>query len=184
MLRKLTALAALGLLTAAAAPAAKAPAVKAPALKAAPAPKAAAAAAHEAGNPASLVAVLNSAGAKAQLGQKAADTVQVAVTSTAANFTVLFVGCNAQGRGCQAAVYDAPMPGRATLQQLNGFNQSSAMCRAYQDRTGQPHVVYSVLTFASTTREQTIAQLGGWQGCLGDFGRFLKDPAGYLAEAP
>ncbi|HEY8574196.1 hypothetical protein [Phenylobacterium sp.] len=187
MLRQAAALLVLALLTAAAAPAAKAPTPKAAAAKAAPPAKAPApkpAAAFEPGDPSSLVGLLNAAGARAQLGQRAQDTVQVAATSPAANFSVLFVGCSAQGRDCQAAVYDSPLPGSANLQQINGFNQSSAMCRGYQDRAGRPHVVYSVLTFASTTREQTLAQLGGWQGCLADFARFLKDPTSYLAEAP
>ena len=183
MLRKALALFAVATLTCAAAPAAKAPPAKTPAAKV-PATKAAPAPAFNAGDPASLVTVLNAAGATAQLGARAQDTVSVTVTSTAANFTVLFVGCNAQGRACQAAVYDSPMAGTPTLVQINRFNQSSAMCRGYQDPAGRAHVVYSVHTFAALTREHVLAQLGGWQGCLGDFATFLKDPVSYLAEAP
>jgi hypothetical protein len=195
MFHKVLALAAVALLTTAAAPAAKAPppktpAAKAPAAKAAapkaPAQKAATpAGAFDARDPATLVTVLSAAGAKAQVGRKVEDTVAVTVTSAAANFQVLFVGCNAQGRACQAAVYDfGPIVATPSLPQLNGFNQSSAMCRAYQDKAGKAHLLFSSLVFPATTRDQVLTQLAAWQGCLGDFGAFSKDPISYLASAP
>jgi hypothetical protein len=58
------------------------------------------------------------------------------------------------------------------------------MCRGYQDKAGKAHVVYSVHTFAALSRDHVLAQLGGWQGCLGDFAAFAKDPVSYLAAAP
>lgn len=172
----------------AAAPAAK-PAPKAAAPKPAaakpPAPKPVAPAGFDARDPQTLVSVLGAAGAKAVIGQRLDDTVMVGVISTAANFSVQFVGCNPQGRACQAALYDSgPAPYAPSLAQINGFNQSSAMCRAYQDRMGKPHVVYSSLMFPSMTREQVTTQLAAWQGCIGSFTVFGKDPVRYLAEAP
>jgi hypothetical protein len=184
MLRKLTALAALGLLTAAAAPAAKAPTPKAPAAKA-PAAKAAPAPAFDARDPAGLIAVLTGAGANARLGQRVEDMVPVTVTSTAANFSALFAGCNAQGKACQAVVYEfGPVTATPSLQQLNGFNQSSAMCRAFQDKAGRAYVRYSHLLVADVTRDQLITQMVAWQSCIADFAAFAKDPVGYLASAP
>lgn len=189
MLRKALALLVVAVMTAAAAPAAKAPAPKgrAATAKAAPAKPAIAPAmaGFDARDPASLVAALNAAGAKAQLGPRAEDTVLVAVTSAAADFSVQFVGCDRQGRACQAALYDSgPMAGTPNLSQLNGFNQSSALCRGFQDKLGKPHVVYSNLVFAGATRDQLRTQLAAWQGCIGDFRTFAKDPVGYLASAP
>lgn len=185
MLRKVLALSALAALACApaAAQAPKAPAAKAPAAKA-PAAKAASAA-FDARDPAALIAILNGAGAKALAGQRVEDTVPVTVTSAAANFTVQFVGCNPQGKACQATLYDyGPVQASPTLAQINGFNQSSALCRAYQDRGGKPHVIYSALVFPNMTRDQVVTQIAAWQGCLGDFSAFAKDPVSYLASAP
>ena len=189
MLRAL--LIAAAVLTMGAAPAAKPAAPKPAAAKAAP--KAPAAAAKPAAaprtptdsrDPASLVALLNVSGAKAVVANKDEGGVLVAVTSTAANFSAQFADCDRQGRNCRAAVFDAALPGAATLNQINGYNQASALCRAYLDRMNKPHVTMPVLLFADDTREHMVTALGGWQGCLGDFGAFLKDPNGYLASAP
>jgi hypothetical protein len=149
-----------------------------------PAPKAAAPTGFDIRDPNGLVAILTGAGAKAQVGKPQDDGVLVAVTSVAANFSVQFVGCDAHGRACKAAVFDDPEAGAPSLPQLNGFNQSSAMCRGYQDRASKPHVVYSMLLFADTTRAQAVQGLAAWQGCIGDFRQFAKDPVSYLSAAP
>src|SRR4249919_3091967 len=59
----------------------------------------------DAQNPLSVIALLNTSG-KASLIQKQEDTVQVAVTSVAANFGMIFAGCDAQGRKCKALQFD------------------------------------------------------------------------------
>ncbi|MEO8115879.1 MAG: hypothetical protein ABI655_15930 [Phenylobacterium sp.] len=144
-----------------------------------------AAAAFDARDPASLISVLASAGAKGQVARNDADQVFVTVTSVAANFSVQFVECDAQGRACKAALFDnLSDQGAPTYAQLNGFTQTSVMCRAYEDRSGKPHVVYSTLLFADGARQHLLTQLAAWQGCIGEFQRFVKDPAGYLASAP
>ena len=168
------------LLCAAAPKAAKAPPAKAaPGVKAAPKPG------FDVRDPASLIALLGSAGAKAQVARKDEDAVLLTVQSVAANFSIQFADCDRQGRACKAAFFDL-MAGRASppIGQLNAFNQSSVMCRAYQDKTGKPHVVYSTLLFADDTRQHATTQLAAWQGCVGEFGVFLKDPNAYLAAAP
>jgi hypothetical protein len=164
------------------APAAKAPAAKAPAPKAAPGP--AATGPFDATNPQSLMDILSGAGAKVQTSRKDGDAVFVAVTSTAASFSMQFAGCNPQGRACRAVLLDGPMErGPATSAQINAFNQTSVMCRVYQDRAGAPHVVYSAILFRSMTRDDAATHLAAWQGCLSDGRDFLKDPVGYLANA-
>jgi hypothetical protein len=166
---------------AAKAPAAKAPAAKAPAPKAAPAP---AAGPFDATNPQSLMDILGSAGAKVQTSRKDGDAVFVAVTSTAASFSMQFAGCSPQGRACRAVLLDGPMErGPATTAQINAFNQTSVMCRVYQDKAGAPHVVYSAILFRSMARDDAATHMAAWQGCLSDGRDFLKDPVGYLSNA-
>ena len=67
--------------------------------------------------------------------------------------------------------------------QLNAFNQTSVMCRLYQDKCGRPHVEYSALLFATDGRAEMLTHVNAWRGCIGDFTAFLKDPNGFLAGA-
>jgi hypothetical protein len=172
-----------------AAPKAAAPAAKAAPAKPAPAPAAgkfvSPVADFDARNPTSVMAVLNSGGGKASLLQKDADTVLVGFVSLAANFTLQFEACDAQGRACKAIEFDSivEQPG-PTFAQLNAFNQTSVMCRGYEDKAGKPHVVYSTLLFADAPYEHFRTQMLAWTGCIGEFRNFLKDPNGYLASAP
>ena len=194
MFRKTTALIAAAILTMGAAHKPAASKAAAPAAKAAPAKPAPAPAAgkfvspvadFDARNPTSVMAVLNAGGGKASLLQKDADTVLVGFVSLAANFTVQFEACDAQGRACKAIEFDSivEQPG-PTFAQLNAFNQTSVMCRGYEDKAGKPHVVYSTLLFADAPYEHFRTQMLAWTGCIGEFRNFLKDPNGYLASAP
>jgi hypothetical protein len=194
MFRKTTALIAAAILTMGAAHRPAAPKAAAPAAKTAPAKPAPPPAAgkfaspvadFDARNPTSVMAELNSGGGKASLLQKDADTVLVGFVSLAANFTVQFEACDAQGRACKAIEFDSivEQPG-PTFAQLNAFNQTSVMCRGYEDKAGKPHVVYSTLLFADAPYEHFRTQMLAWTGCIGEFRNFLKDPNGYLASAP
>ena len=174
------------LLCLAAAPAPKAPPAKAPPAKATtPAkPPPAKPAAFDATNPQGLMDILGAAGAKVQTSRREEDAVFVAVTSTVANFSMQFAGCNPQGRACRAVLLDRPLgPASVTAAHVNAFNQTSVMCRLYQDRGAQSHVVYSAILFRSMTRDDAETHLIAWQGCLADAIDFLKDPAAYLANA-
>ncbi len=139
----------------------------------------------DARDPASVMAVLNSGGGKASLIQKDADTVLLSFVSIAANFSLQFQACDAQGRACKAiefdSIFDQPGP---TFAQLNAFNQTSVMCRGYEDKAGKPHIVYSTLLFADDPYPHFRSQMLAWTGCIGEFRNFLKDPNGYLASAP
>lgn len=190
MLWKTTALIAAAVLATGAAPPPKAAAPK-PAAKAAakPAPKTAAKAESDAGfdarDPATMVALLSAAGATASVAHKEADAVFLTVASTAANFSVQYAGCDAQGRGCRALLFDnATDKASPPLGQLNAYNQTSAMCRGFMDKAGKAHVIYSTLVFADDNRPRMVSQLGAWQGCIAEFRDFLKDPTAYLASAP
>ncbi len=142
-------------------------------------------AAFDARDPASMVAVLASADAKAVVAGKEADSVFLTVTTNTVPFIAQFAGCDPQGRKCQAVQFDN-MADKAspTLSQINAYNQTSAMCRGFQDKGGKAHVVYSTLLFNADTRERITQQLVAWRGCLAEFRDFVNDPTAYLASAP
>lgn len=152
--------------------------------KPAAAKPAASARALDSRDPASMVAVLSGLGAEATIARRDGDAVFLTVTSASEVFSAQFAGCDAQGRGCQAVLFDRQGgEGAPTLAQLNAFNQTSVMCRLYQDRSGRPHVQYSALLFPNDGRAELMMHLNAWRGCSGDFNAFLKDPAGFLAGA-
>lgn len=165
---------------------AAAPAPKATAAKPAPKPaaKAPAKTAFDARTPQSLMDLVAMAGAKVQTNRRDQDSVFVAVSSTMATFSMQFAGCDDQGRACQAVLLDAAMErGQPSTAQINSFNQTSVMCRIYQDRSGTPHVVYSSVLLGSMTRDDAATVLLAWQGCLSDGRDFTHDPVSYLANA-
>jgi hypothetical protein len=165
----------------AAPPAKAAPAKPTPAAK----PVVSPVADFDARNPASVVAILNAGGGKASIVQKDSDAVLLTFASVAANFTVLFADCDAQGRACKAVAFDyGDDKAGPTFAQVNAFNQTSALCRSYEDKTGKAHIVYSTLLFANEPYEHFRTQMLAWTGCIGEFRNFLKDPNGYLASAP
>jgi hypothetical protein len=188
MLWKTTILIAAAILIAGAAP--KTPAPK-PAAVAKPSPakpapaKAAPVANFDARNPASVVELLNAGGGKAAIARKDPDAVLVTVTSVAANFSLQFAACDAQGRACKAVQFDymEDKPG-PTFAQVNAFNQTSATCRGTEDRSGKPHVLYSTLLFEDEPYDHFRTHVLAWTGCIGEFRNFLKDPNEYLASAP
>ncbi|HEY2752095.1 hypothetical protein [Phenylobacterium sp.] len=189
MLLKTQALVAAALLVSAAAPKSNAPkatAAKPAATRSAPVrPQVAPVANFDARNPASVVELLNAGGGKAAIARKDPDAVLVLVTSVAANFSLQFAACDAQGRGCKAVQFDSLAEGSGpTFAQLNAFNQTSALCRGTEDKTGKPHVLYSTLLFPDDTYDHFRVQMEAWTGCIGEFRNFLKDPNGYLASAP
>jgi hypothetical protein len=164
----------------------KAAAAKPAAAKAAAAAKPEPAGEFDSRNPQNLAALLNGAGGKAQVAKQEDDAVLVTVTSPAADFSLQFAGCDAHGRACKAVLFDnlADSKGGPTFAQLNAYNQTSALCRGYEDKTGKPHVLYSTLLFEGDTKARMAEQFRAWTGCIGEFRNFLKDPNAYLAAAP
>jgi hypothetical protein len=134
-------------------------------------------------DPASLIALLATLNAKAQVARHEADSVFVTVTSPTEIFSAQFAGCDAHGRNCQAVLFDRQGEAAPSLAQLNAFNQTSVMCRLYQDKAGHPHVEYSTLLFPGDGRTELLMHVNAWRGCIGDFTGFEKDPAGFLAGA-
>jgi hypothetical protein len=138
----------------------------------------------DATDPATLVDLATTGGAKAQVAHKEADTVLVTVTTTYESFSVQYAGCNPDGRQCKAALFDSQAAGAPSLIQINGFNQASAMCRGYIDKSGKAHVVMSMLLFPDAKGTHLVTELSAWQGCVAEFTGFAKDPVAYLANAP
>jgi hypothetical protein len=142
------------------------------------------AAAPDARDPASLISLLSALSAKAEVSRREGDAVFLTVTSPTEVFSAQFAGCDAQGRKCQAVLFDRQgVEGQPTLTQLNAFNQTSVLCRTYQDKGGRPHLEYSALLFPTDGRAEMLLHLNAWRGCIGDFTAFLKDPPGFLAGA-
>src|SRR5689334_22831257 len=127
MLRKSLALAVVALACMGAAPkTAQKPAART--AKPAAAAAAPAATAHagplDARDPAALVSLLASLSAKAEIARRDGDAVFLTVTSPTEIFSVQFAGCDAQGRNCQALLFDRQGgQGSPTLAQINAFNQ-------------------------------------------------------------
>lgn len=135
-------------------------------------------------DPASLTSLLSTLGAKAETARREGDAVFLTVSSPTEVFSVQYAGCDAQGRNCQGLLFDRQgAEGSPTTAQLNAFNQTSVMCRVYQDKAGHAHVEYSTLLFPHQGRAELLMHLNAWRGCIGDFTSFLKDPVGYLAGA-
>ena len=164
---------------------ARAPALIAVAtLCAAAAPSKPTATPFDARDPASLIVLLATMDARAEVVARGEDTVDLKVATPAYGFAVQYAGCDAQRRACKAALFTAQSERTPTLAQINAFNQTSITCRAFQDRAGKPHLLYSTLVSSQDSRDEMRAHLGAWQGCLGEFGAFVADPNGYLAAAP
>jgi hypothetical protein len=156
----------------------------APAPKKPPAKPAPAARGFDSQNPQGLMGLLGDAGAKVQTDRREGDAVFVTVTSAAADFSVQFAGCGAQGRTCQAALFDGVVAGASpTLAQINAFNQTSVVCRIYQDKANRPHAIYAALLLRSDTRDSARTHLAAWQGCLAQARDFVRDPLAYHASA-
>jgi hypothetical protein len=135
-------------------------------------------------NPASLIAIFQAGGLKAQIAKRDADSVLVTATSPEAAFSVQFVQCDPQGRGCKAALFDSESVGAPTLVQINDYNQASALCRGYMDRSGKAHVTMPLLLFPDESRTHLVTAVYAWGSCVGDFANFARNPVGYLAAAP
>lgn len=155
---------------------------KPPPAKAAPAPTPVAPTDPQ--NPQTLVALLATLGAKATVTERGEDTVQFKVETPHYGFAGHYVDCDRQGRKCKAVALTTQAEKAATLAELNGFNQTSLTCRTWQDKAGKPHLMYAALLSPTDTEAVLRNHLGAWQGCLAEFGDFLKDPKAYLASAP
>lgn len=158
-----------------------------PAAKPAPAKPVAAtpSGAFNAQDPASLIALVATMDAKAEIMRSTDTEVFLKVSTPSFAFNVQYTGCDARGRSCQGFAFSTHSDTQKTnLAQLNAFNQTSITCRVFQDRVGKPHVMYTALLSRADTREEMRSHIGVWQGCLGTFGVFLSDPVGYLASAP
>jgi hypothetical protein len=141
-------------------------------------------AAFDAADPTGLMAILGAGGLKARIARRDADAVLVSAASPQANFSVQFVQCDAAGKACKAALFDSQAVGSPSLAQINDYNQASALCRGYMDKSGKAHVTMPLLLHADDKRAHVVTAVSAWAGCIGDFETFAKNPVAYLAAAP
>lgn len=151
--------------------------------KKAPAPKAAAAV-FDARDPNTLADLLTSMKATVARAKDAAGRPNFKVSTPGGAFGVQYVDCNPQGKACTALAFSTGFEKKgATLAHLNAFNRRDIACRAYMTADGKPNVMYSTILTQRMTAADLNLHLGVWQGCLGAFGQFTRDPAGFMAEA-
>jgi len=90
-------------------------------------------------NPADIIALFSSMGAKATQTRSEDGMVFLDVTAPGAAFGVQMIGCDAKGRTCRAmalfSVFDKP---GVTLAQINDFNRSQFACRGVLTPTASP----------------------------------------------
>ncbi|OYU71034.1 MAG: hypothetical protein CFE28_14170 [Alphaproteobacteria bacterium PA2] len=134
-------------------------------------------------NPADIIALFSTMGAKATQAKSEDGMVFLDVTAPGAAFGVQMIGCDSKGRTCRAmalfSVFDKP---GISLAQINDFNRSQFACRGVLTPDGQPSVMYAALVDARLNQDQTRAHLGVWQGCLKGFGEFVADPVEFLSK--
>jgi hypothetical protein len=159
-------------------------AVATPAVAQTKAPAAKTSGAFDARDPATLSRVLTGMKATVTAGKDAGGQPALKVQTPGGGFGVAYVDCNAQGRACTAMAFSAAFEKKtATLAHLNAFNQRDIACRGYMTSDGRLHVMYSTVLTQRMNAADVNLHLGVWQGCLGAFGQFVRDPPGFLAEA-
>lgn len=173
-------------------PAAKpAAAAKAPAPKTAPKPAAPGApgalkiANFDARNTDSVIALFAALGAKAKVVSSKDGQVYLNVETPGGAFGVQMIGCDAQAKGCQGmALFTAfDTKGKdVTLAQINDYNRAQLACRGMMTPDGKPSVMYAVMLNARIPADEMRQHMGVWQGCLGGFNQFTRDPVNYLSQ--
>ncbi|MDP3748375.1 MAG: YbjN domain-containing protein [Phenylobacterium sp.] len=164
----------------AAGPAATAPAKPAAAKPAAP--KAVAKPGFDARDPAAVAALLAGAGVKTETARGGEGQVAMKVVTPGGGFGMQFANCDAKGKACAGVAFSTGFDRQTpTLAHMNLFNRTQFACRGFTGEDGKPNVMYSTLLTSRMTAEDMKQHLGVWQGCLGAFAQFTRDPAGFLA---
>jgi hypothetical protein len=149
-----------------------------------PAAKAAPSGAFDARDPAALSQLLIGMKASVSGGRDEGGRPVLKVQTPGGGFGVQYVDCNPQGKACAALAFSTAFDQKTpTLAHLNAFNRRDIACRGYMTPDGRPNVMYSTILTPRMTAADMNLHLGVWQGCLGAFGQFARDPAGFMAEA-
>jgi hypothetical protein len=135
-------------------------------------------------DPAAIVALLAGMDAKAAVTKAGDGLVTMTVTTPGGGFGLQFVSCDAKGKACGGLVFSTAFDRKApTLSQINVFNRSQFACRGFLSDDGKANVMYPVMLTLRMNAAEVTQHVGVWQGCLGSFGAFLKDPAVFLATS-
>ncbi len=137
----------------------------------------------DARSPASLIALLGTMNAKAEITRQDADQIFLVISTSGGKFGAQMVNCDASGATCQGlalfSTFDLKGP---NLAEINDFNRSQLACRGILTPEGKPSVMYSTLLNGRMTREDMQTHIGVWQGCLASFGEFTRDPIAFLSK--
>jgi hypothetical protein len=133
-------------------------------------------------DPAALMSVLTSNGAKVDKIKGEGGIVVLSVETPGGKFGVQFVGCDEKDRACDMAAFSTAFERRGpTLAQINVFNRTQVACRGYLTADGRSNVMYGLLLTPRLSQADLKQHLGVWQGCLASFGRFNRDAEGFIA---
>jgi hypothetical protein len=126
-------------------------------------------------DPASLITLLKTMDAKAEVARTEAAAVFLNVTTPGGDFGAQYVDCDAKGKACRALIFSTAFSAKGvTLKQINDFNKGQVACRAFLSDDGKPNLAYATLVNLRMTAEEVKQHVGVWQGCLGSFGAFTK----------
>lgn len=126
-------------------------------------------------DPATLVTLLKTMNAKAEIARTAGTEVFVTVETPGGHFGAQYVDCDAKGRACRALIFSTAFPAKGVgVAQMNSFNKGQVACRGFIADDGKPNVAYATLVNLRMTAEEVKQHIGVWQGCLGSFAAFTK----------
>ena len=121
--------------------------------------------------------VMQADGMKAEITKGKPDYI-VGTTTDGVKFMAELYQCDT-GR-CQVTVYTAFWgPGKATAEDMNGWNSWTFMCPAFL-KEGKPFVTMGVQTAPSDDAQAVELELKRWVGCMDSFQDFLRDPKAFL----
>lgn len=137
--------------------------------------------AFDARDPAALIGLLAGMDAKAEVAASGAGVVVLNVATPGGRFGAQYVDCDGNGKACGLLAFSTAFERRGpTLDQINVFNRTQVACRGYLTDDGRSNVMYGLLLTPKMTSAEMKQHLGVWQGCLATFGRFNRDPQGFV----
>lgn len=126
-------------------------------------------------DPAALMSLLQTMGAKAEIARTEATVVVLDITTPGGDFGAQYIDCDAKGQACRALIFSTAFAAKAvSLARINAFNKGQVACRAFIADDGKPNIAYATLVNLRMTAEEVKQHVGVWQGCLATFAEFTK----------
>ena len=133
----------------------------------------------------SIIALFAALGATAKMVSNKDGQVYLNVETPGGAFGAQMIGCDAQAKGCQGMALFTTFDTKGkdvTLVQINDYNRAQLACRGLMTPDGKPSVMYAVMLNARIPADEMRQHMGVWQGCLGGFNQFTRDPVAFLSQ--